>query len=211
MRLTSDAATSKPRQGRALRTRSTLLDAAVDELIEHGYANLTTQGVARRAQVSRGAQQNYFPHKTTLVAAAVRHLAARQIQELQAHVARVPHGPARVRAGLDVLFEQYSGPLFAAIVELSLAARSDDELRDVVAREERNISKKMHTTARTILASSPVADDRSAGELPAPNERWTTVLSAVRGLALLKLLGHPPDVVDRQWQETRRHLLLLLE
>ena len=63
---------TEPQQARARATRRRLLDAAVDELIDHGYVGFTTPGVARRAGVSRGAQQNYFPHKTTLVADFIR-------------------------------------------------------------------------------------------------------------------------------------------
>ena len=48
------AAASEPKQERAHRTRQRLLDAAVEELVEHGYANVTTEGVARRAKMSQG-------------------------------------------------------------------------------------------------------------------------------------------------------------
>src|SRR5579871_4408503 len=90
-----------PKQARALATRQRLLDAAVDELLDRGYAGLTTPAVARRAGVSRGAQQNYFHNKAALVVAAVRHLAARQLGELRDQLADVPNGPKRVKAGLD--------------------------------------------------------------------------------------------------------------
>ena len=193
----------EPKQARAHATRRRLLDAAVEELLERGYVGLTTPGVARRAGLSRGAQQNYFPHKTTLVAEAVRHLALRQCDELRERVAEVPRGHARVQTGLDILFEQYSGPLFAAVVELCLAARGDAELREVIATEERTITRAMHETATVIFGD----------DFPATREvarRWATVLNAIRGLALLKLLGHPPAAVDRQWAATRRQLLELL-
>jgi AcrR family transcriptional regulator len=190
----------EPKQERAYATRKRLLDAAVDELLERGYVGLTTQGVASRAGVSRGAQQNYFPHKATLVAEAVRHLAMRQIDELRERLDAVPRGRARVQTGLDLLFEQYSGPLFAAVVELSLAARGEAELRKIIAIEERNIAHAMHETATAIFGD----------DFPSVVRRWPTVVSAIRGLALLKLLGHPPVTVDRQWTATRRELLGLL-
>lgn len=183
----------EPKQQRSHETRRRLLDAAVDELLEHGYVSLTTPAVARRAGVSRGAQQNHFPHRATMVAEAVRHLAQRQTAELEEAIERVPRGKARVSAALDILFEAYSGKLFAALVELSLAARHDAELREVVTAEERAIS---HTFGELAEASL--------------GPRWSTALSAVRGLALLKLLGHPAASVDRQWAATQRDLLALL-
>jgi AcrR family transcriptional regulator len=193
----------EPKQARAIATRARLLDAAVGELLEHGYVGLTTPAVARRAGVSRGAQQNYFPHKATLVNEAVRHLARQAGDDLRERVAALPRGRARVQAGLDALFEQYSGPLFAAVVELTLAARGDDELHEVISGAERNISRAMQETATVILGDEFPASRAEA-------EAWATVLSAIRGVALLKMLGHPATGVDRQWTATRRHLLELV-
>ena len=188
---------AEPKQARAHATRRAVLDAAVAELLEHGYAGLTTPAVAHRAGVSRGAMQNWFPHKATLVTEAVRHLGRQGRDQLMERVDTVPRGRARVQAGLDVLFEQYSGPLFAAVVELSLATRGDAELRDVIAGVERDISRAMQETATIIFGE----------ELP---PSWATVLSTIRGLALLRLLGHPEAAVDHQWVATRRQLLELL-
>lgn len=193
----------EPQQARAHETRRRLLSAAVEELLEHGYAGLSTSGVARRAGVSRGAQQNHFPHKQTLVMEAVGHLAKLQREELQQRVAAVPGGRARVQTGLDVLFEAYSGPLFAAVLELSLAARADPDLREVIAAEEQATSRAMQETGAAIFGE----------EFPATREharRWATALSAIRGIAVLKMLGHPPEAVDRQWASMRGQLLELL-
>lgn len=193
---------TEPKQLRARVTRRKLLDAAVEELVEGGYSGLTTTSVAIRAGVSRGAQQNYFPHKHTLVHEAVRHLAVRQIDEIEAAVAAAPHGEQRLTTALDILFAQYSGRLFAAILELSLAGRAEPHLREVVASEERAIARSINGVAATVFG------DRSFD--PAFDERWASALSAVRGTALLKLLGYPVAVVDRQWNATRTDLIRLL-
>jgi AcrR family transcriptional regulator len=196
--------TSEPKQARAHATRLRLLDAAVEELLDRGYAGLTTPGVASRAGVSRGAQQNYFPRKATLVAAAVRHLATRQLDELREQLADVPVGSKRVRAGLDVLYEQYSGRLFAAVVELALASRADTELQQVIQAEERTIAETMRTTAAVIFGEGfPTTREEAA--------RWGTLLSAIRGIALLNLLGHSQAGVNRQWEASREHLVALIE
>ena len=195
---------SEPKQARAHATRLRLLDAAVEELLDRGYAGLTTPGVAARAGVSRGAQQNYFPRKAALVAAAVRHLATRQLEELREQLADVPSGSERVRAGLDVLYEQYSSRLFAAVVECALASRGDSELRAVIQDEERTIADTMRATAAAIFGEGfPASRDEAT--------RWGTLLSAIRGIALLNLLGHSQAAVDRQWQASRAHLVALLE
>jgi AcrR family transcriptional regulator len=199
--LSSNAA--QPKQARAHETLRKLLTAAVDELLENGYVGLSTSAVARRAGVSRGAQQNYFPHKQTLVMEAVRHLGRLQREAVRDRVQDVPSGRARVQAGLDVLFEAYGGPLFASVVELSLAARHDQVLHEVITSEERATSKAMQETASYIFGEGFPQSREVA-------RRWATVLSAIRGLALLKLLGHPPAAIERQWTATRGQLLELL-
>ena len=198
-----DAGPVEPRQARAQATRARLLDAAVDELLENGYAGLTTSAVAVRAGVSRGAQQNYFPRKTVLVTAAVRHLALRQLADLRAQLAGCQRGETRVQAGLDILFAQFSGRLFAVVVELALTSRNDAELAEIITVEERNISRRLQEAATVIFG-----DDFPAS--PDLAQSWATVLSTIRGLALLKLLGYPTGHVNRQWTATRRQLLDLL-
>ena len=192
-----------PRQERAHITRGRLLDAAVDELVERGYAGFTTPSVAARAGVSRGAQQNHFPHKSVLIVEAVRHLATRQIHELRSRVADVPPGRRRVELALEILLDQYSGPLFVAVIDLSLAARNDAYLRAVVTAEERNIAREVQHSAKAIFGESFPKNTREA-------ERWSMVLSTIRGLALLKLLGHSSTSVSRQWTAVRPQLLKLL-
>ena len=200
----SRALPTEPRQPRAHLTRQRLLDAAVEELVEQGYVGLTAAGVAARAGVSRGAQQNYFPHRTTLVSEAVRHLGSRQIEEIGRAVAQAPGGGERVKALLDIVYEQCGGPLFAVIVELSLAARGEPELHEIVVSQERAISRALRESATEIFGAEVTATRAFA-------QRWGTALAAARGLALLKLMGRPPDVVDRAWaRSTRPELIALL-
>jgi AcrR family transcriptional regulator len=192
-----------PKQDRSTATRRKLLDAAVDELLASGYAGLTTSAVAHRAGVSRGAQQHHFPHKDGLVAEAVRHLADRQREALRTGIAAAPRGRARARHALDAIYAQYSGPLFAAMVELSLAARHGSDLAAILSEQERALGVAIEETAQEIFAEPVRRSPSFAG-------RWALALGTIRGIAMLRLLGHPADVVDRQWAAARRELLALL-
>lgn len=201
----SPSRTLEPKQRRSRETRQRLLDAAVEELIENGYAGFTGGGVAQRAGISRGAAQNHFPQRTTLIVEAVRHLGRLQAKELAEALGTVPgRGTARLRTALDVIFAQYGSVRFAAIIELSLAAREEPELNEVISKEERAISAEL-----TELASEVFGPEKAKER--GHRERWATALSTVRGLALLKLLGHPAKVVDRQWIATRRQLVALFD
>ena len=194
---------AEPKQQRAIATRRRLLDAAVDELVASGYVRLTTSAVAHRAGVSRGAQQHYFPHKELLIAEAVHHLAERQTDELAARIAVAPRGRARAEQALDIIFEQYSGRLFAAMVELALAARAEPSLQPIVAREERMLSRAVQDAGADVLGPETAGRRDFA-------RRWATAVSTARGLAMLRLLGHPAETVERQWAHARRDVLRLL-
>src|SRR5690606_17333366 len=61
-------------QTKSERTRKAILDAAVDCFYELGYFNTTTEHIARKAGVSRGAMLHHFATRAELIAAAVEHL-----------------------------------------------------------------------------------------------------------------------------------------
>lgn len=63
------------RRGREL--EEALLDAAWDELVEHGYAGFTMDGVAQRAGTSRPVLYRRWPDRHHLVRDAVLHASAR--------------------------------------------------------------------------------------------------------------------------------------
>ena len=54
--------------------RLRLIEAAIDCLVEGGYSRLTTQSVAERTAVSRGAMHHHFPTRLDLVAAVIDHV-----------------------------------------------------------------------------------------------------------------------------------------
>lgn len=124
-------------QERALATRAALLDAALDCLVEEGYAATTTIEVARRAGVSRGAQLHHFPTKAELLTAAVGHLLERRTAEFRKAFADAEPGADRLHTAIDVLWSMFQGPTFVSWAELWLAARTDPDLRRTVLDMDR--------------------------------------------------------------------------
>src|SRR6186713_75372 len=80
----------RTQQQRRDETRRALLDAAVESLIEVGFARTTTLEVQRRAEVSRGALLHHFPSKAELLVAAIAHLAEMRAIELKRLSAELP-------------------------------------------------------------------------------------------------------------------------
>ena len=185
---------------RRARTRQALLEATIGLLAESGYAGVTTRAVAQRAGVTPGALQHHFEGKAQLVAAAAEHLNLALTREL---VARTPTAGRSERELaeelLDRLWEMHKGPLMVAVAELVVAARSDAELRDLLAPMQRQAVVATGTVAAQFFprASPPAA-------LPALMD---TALASMRGLALLGFVD--PPAADAMWESTRGHLLTL--
>ncbi len=139
--------------------RRLLLDAAVDSLVEHGFAGTTTLEVQRRAGVSRGALLHHFPSKAELLVATIGHLAEMRARDLKVRAAELPSGPSRVDAVLDLLWECFGGPLFQVSIELRAAARTEPELRRVLTVAERHMRDGILHQARAMMgkdiASAP--------------------------------------------------------
>ena len=120
----------RTQQERREKTRATLLEATLACLVEFGYAGTTTLEVERRAGVSRGARIHHFPTKAQLLSAAIDHL----YEGLAGHYdsafgqAGATDG-ARLRSGLRVLWSVYRRTGHVAALELSMASRTDEELR----------------------------------------------------------------------------------
>ena len=189
-----------PQQQRSIDTRRRLLDAALAELLENGYAKVTTVSVARRAQVTRGAQQHHFSSKEILVAEAVHHLARRQSEELQAQIAALPRGKRRFADALDLIYGQFAGPLFGAIFELSLVSRHEPALRELVRGEEHSMSKTIHDIERELFGGEALRD-------AAFSAHWAAALTMIRGLAVLRILGHSERSLQRQWRFARSQII----
>jgi AcrR family transcriptional regulator len=70
-----DTASTRP-GGRTARVRATVLEATVAELIEHGYAGLTVEGVAARAGVNKTTLYRRWGGRDALIVDAVEAFAA---------------------------------------------------------------------------------------------------------------------------------------
>ena len=188
----------RSQQDRSLATQRRLLDATVAGLVEVGWSGTTTTLVAERAGVSRGAQLHHYPTKAALVLAAVAHLIDRRGQELSAEAASLPALPARERVSrvVDLLTATFTGPLFAAALELWVAARTDPALREALVPVEAQFGRDLHRLAVRLLGA-----DESR---PGVRQAVQTTLDLLRGLGVANLLTDDTarrDAVLASWKD----------
>ena len=174
------SATRRTQEQRRAETRGKLLDATIESLIEVGYAATTTRAVAQRAGVSSGAQTHHFPRRVDLVAAAIEHLVEQRIEALRAAAkAVVDDTHAGVQALLDLLWNDFSGPIFKVFVKLWIAADDDAELYERLIPLERGLARSIAQAVGEI--GGPLVVDRDQSQIDAV---MFTVLATLRGLAL---------------------------
>ncbi|HEU4734778.1 MAG TPA: helix-turn-helix domain-containing protein [Kofleriaceae bacterium] len=188
----------RTQQQRREETRRALLDAAVESLIEVGFARTTTLEVQRRANVSRGALLHHFPSKAELLVAAVDHLAEMRARELKAFASQLPperaarHGDVVVgvvapgadeRTGvvLGLLWQCFSGTFFKVSMELRTAARTDPELRTVLTAAELSLRDRIVAQSRTLFG-------RTVAEHPGLPRALDMTLQLMIGAAMTSVL-----------------------
>lgn len=180
-------------------TRTALLDATLDVLVEVGYNRLTTAQVVARAGVTRGAQAHYFATKTDLVVQALRHLTDHLVAELVAQPARTVIGDReQYELLLNRLFEINSGLASTALIELWVASRTDPELREQLARFQREVQRTLADTAEAVAPALMRRDDA--------HDLLVTALATIRGLWLLRAVASDRQI-RRQWPPARDQLV----
>ena len=113
-------------------TQAAILSAAINLLVEHGYAGFSASRVAARAGVSRGAQEHYFPKKNDLIAAATRYAMREAVEHAQLLARTASESTDPVAKFLKDSEHFFFRPVYRALIEIMIAARSDRALARVL-------------------------------------------------------------------------------
>jgi AcrR family transcriptional regulator len=175
--------------------RERLLDATIDCLVEYGYSGTTTTRVAERAGVTRGAQVHHFPTKADLVTAAVRHLATRRAELAFAQMDRLSAATDPVGDTLDLLWDIHQSPIFAASMELLLAARTDPELRAQVSDVEPEIGATVVEFGRRLFGEQAHTTQF--------RHYSYTAMDTIRGLLISNWASPDDEQLDARWQRAK--------
>jgi AcrR family transcriptional regulator len=194
------------REQRTLVSRTRILDAAIDVLVERGYVGTSTLLIQQRAGVSRGRLLHHFPSKDDLLVAAAEHLVAARMHELSdasQGITTPPDSPQRVDEAITLIWSTFREPYFWASVELWLAARHKPELARVLGPHE----KQLYRLVRHTL-------DVHFGPVVAAHPRWPGIrellFTSMRGVALTYAFQPHNAARDKhlpEWRALTRPLL----
>ncbi|HSW05246.1 TetR/AcrR family transcriptional regulator [Aquabacterium sp.] len=134
---------------KSLLTQTQIVEATMQCLIEIGYAQTTTDKIAQKAGVSRGAMTHHFKSRDAVFIAA-----AKYITELRAVEYGEAIGKVKVPAGTLPSYEDmrdtivslqkyYARPSFIALHELQRGARADKTLKAAMAPLEKVLDDKI--------------------------------------------------------------------
>lgn len=185
---------------RSSETRRLLHEATIRSLMEVGYANTSTKGIADRAGVSRGAQTHHYPGKLSLIVAATEDMFDIFADGLEGLAQELREGRLDFDGFLDAVWQQMlTGDWFYSSLEIIVAARGDAELRHQLAP----LILDLHARFESIWTRTFVARDP---ERISARVAMNLVMNVFRGMAVQAVLRRD----ERYLQEMLAALKLLL-
>jgi AcrR family transcriptional regulator len=155
---------ARTQQQRREETVARLLDASIDTIIEVGYARASAAVIAKRAEVSDGALFRHFPTMGDFMAATAHEVMRRQLGLFSKLVAEIPADRPALEAAVAVHWEVTANATNTVLVELLVAARTDEKLR---------------ATLQEVLAEYAVNIGEIAKALPGADQFTEETLGAV--------------------------------
>ncbi|NIZ01748.1 TetR/AcrR family transcriptional regulator [Thalassospira lucentensis] len=200
----SEKTTTPRRRTQAERSRDTrkrVCEATLRALTEIGYERISTQEIAQRANVSRGALTHQFPTRNELIVAAFEYLIA---SWENAWPFNNPDGPPKMETDelIDVLWDTIFSPdNYMASLELMLASRLDDDLgQDLRNAMSRWTAKRDNDVAQMLGVTENTKQVQTFVQMN---------LCLLRGLAVHKSFDSQPDAARQileEWKAILREL-----
>jgi AcrR family transcriptional regulator len=142
-------------RARLAAARERIVDAALDQLAEGGYASASVVAVARRAGVATGSVYRHFPSKADLFAEVFRRASQREVDVLRDMADRDEPVPHRLAAWVEAFVRR-------ALAEPVRAYALIAEPVDPAVEAERLVFRRAYAD----LFERALSDGVSAGDLP---------------------------------------------
>lgn len=130
-------------------TRTAILEATLDCLVDLGYSQTTADKIVKRAGVSRGAMTHHFKSRAEVFDAAALYVVERRAEEYERMIGRIGvRADGRptlqdMQSTMAVLQSYFALPSFLALNELQRGARTDLAFRRAMLPLEKALDKKI--------------------------------------------------------------------
>jgi AcrR family transcriptional regulator len=196
-------AVQQTQEMRSARTRRKILEATLDSIYEDGFQKASTNEIARRAGVSRGALLHHYPIKELLIADAVEYLLTNEIADIRRVAGAYATKQLTIDDFIDDLWRRFSGRLFMITVEFLASARSDEKLCRAIGPVSLRFHQSLNEIWSTFFANKSIPPHKVQVLLNA-----TTCL--MRGMGIQTIFRDDPDYYQGMltaWREVLRGLL----
>ncbi len=184
-------------------TRNQIVEAAIKAFVELGYANTTTTHIAQIAGLSRGAMLHHFPSKMDIVEAAVQYLHDKRLTAFRRSITELPADADRVKLAVEAYWQHVQHPMFVAFFELSVAARTDDELKKILRPVQKEFAATWYQMAQDLFPEWRGKED--AFDLALDLSEYI-----MEGIAVSYMTHHSPKRVERLLEYLEKCLRELL-
>jgi len=186
---------------RTAATRTRLIEATIECLIELGYSGTTTIAVCKRAGVSHGSLLYHFGTRERLLGAALDETYARLQGAVVASLEELPSGEARVEGLVELMWSAFEAPEFKAVIELWLAAANHPDVGWAVWPEAESFDRALGPLAERLFPEV-------ASRMPDFSLYVSLIFQVLQGMGLAKATW--PDDGDDSTPARVRALLVRL-
>lgn len=178
--------------------------ATLDALCESGYTRTSTNEIAERAEVSRGALTHHYAAKEDLVAAAFNRLLMDTTQEIREFAEDVKSGAITLDGFVDHLWTLFSGRFFYISLEIIVESRHDPALHERMIPVIRDFHAALDSIWREFFYETRL-------DTVEVNTTLNTTLCLLRGMGVQTVLRQDPPYYGRLLAGWKAHLAGIVE
>lgn len=151
--------------------REEILAATLDEVVARGLGNVRVSDVADALGISRALVFYHFESKESLLSAALEHAVARDLERLDATLARDPDAVRRLRHVISAYGPQGKAPGWTLWVDAWSASLRDEKLRRTLRALDRRWTSALEVVIRSgidegvFVCADPAASARRLAAL----------------------------------------------
>ena len=196
-------------------TRQAILDAAIQCIIDSGYAQTTTWLIADRASVSRGAMTHHFPSREHVLTATIEYLHERRLQEYRALVKEFDVGSKltareQIETVVEMVWKHVTLPSSIGYQEILMASRTDPQLKRALEPLEKEFEDALLELVKGLFPRWEGREEIETAHDVATFLLTGMTLSHMRSRKKLRskrVLGYLADSVEGLYRRARREYL----
>ena len=128
-------------------TRDQIVSAAIRCIVELSYSKTTMMKISEKAGLSRGATLHHFPSKMDIIRAAVDTIHEKRIEAFRRSIKEIPESADMAHLAVEAYSADLNHPIYVALFELSVAARTDNKLRKILRPAQLAFDREWYETA----------------------------------------------------------------